>query len=105
VAAVVGRRPLLWFFLFACALSWPMALTGGVNPLAPALAALLVLGLIQGRQGLRLLLRRAVLWRVPARWYVVALLLPVLLLLGAVALTVATGAPMPTVEHSPTGRT
>ena len=65
---MVGRRPLLWFFLFACALSWPMALTGGVNPLAPALAALLVLGLIQGRQGLRLLLRRAVINPIFGGW-------------------------------------
>lgn len=96
IVSLVGRRPLVWFFVLAYALSWPLILAGGLNPLAPPAAALIVLSLTQGRSGVKLLLRRAAKWRVPARWYAAALLLPLLFIGGAVALTVATGAPMPT---------
>jgi uncharacterized protein len=99
IVSLVRRQPLVWFFVLAYALSWPLILAGGLNPLAPPAAALIVLSLTQGRSGVKLLLRRAVKWRVPARWYAAALLLPPLFILAAVALTVATGAPMPTPEQ------
>jgi hypothetical protein len=99
IVSLVRRQPLVWFFVLAYAMSWPLILAGGLNPLAPAAAALIVLSLTQGRPGVKLLLRRAVKWRVPARWYAAALLLPPLFILAAVALTVATGAPMPTTEQ------
>jgi membrane protease YdiL (CAAX protease family) len=55
----------------------------------PALAALLVAALTAGRQGLRALLARLFRWRVPLRWYLVAILLPAgsaLLVVGLLAI-------------------
>lgn len=99
IVSLVRRYPTVWFFVLAYALSWPLILAGGLNPLAPPAAALIVLSLTQGRSGVKLLLRRAVKWRVPVRWYAAALLLPLLFVLAAVALTVATGAPVPTAKQ------
>lgn len=42
-------------------------------PLGPALAAILVTGVIEGRAGVRRLLGRIKRWRVGLRWYAVAL--------------------------------
>jgi uncharacterized protein len=62
-----------------------MAMLGG-----PSVAGILLTGLVYGRTGLRQLLARLVKWRVPARWYAVALLpAPILaaLVLFALSLT------------------
>jgi uncharacterized protein len=75
----VRRRPLLSFAVLACALSWawwvPLLVTGQtVRPgsgwptqlpglLGPALAAVVVTGLIDGRRGIGELLRRLRRWR------------------------------------------
>jgi membrane protease YdiL (CAAX protease family) len=77
------------FFLLAYALSWgwavPLALSGQVVEqgrgwpthypalLGPAVAAVLVIAWTRGGPGLRDLGARLVRWRVPARWWLVAL--------------------------------
>jgi len=58
VLGIMGRSTLFWFVPGA---------------FGPPLAALLVTGLVDGRHGTRAFLRRWVLWRVGARWYVLAL--------------------------------
>ena len=80
---MVKRHPMIAFFVLAYAFSWwPWILSAlGVidNPIVgfgPFLAALLVLGLTEGRRGIGALLRRMVQWRVGPGWYAVALLLP-----------------------------
>jgi membrane protease YdiL (CAAX protease family) len=81
----VRRHPLACFFVLAYVLSWsywlPLAFTGQIvmpgsgNPthfpglLGPALAALAITAVTQGRGGLRDLGRRMVRWRVGWRWY------------------------------------
>jgi len=96
------RRPLLWFFVAAFVLSWatwPIVLVTGSGPpvlgFGPFLAAVLVLGLAEGRGGIGRLLRAMVRWRVPWRWWATALLLPVVLTATAATINVALGAPMP----------
>jgi membrane protease YdiL (CAAX protease family) len=58
VLGIMGRDTLAWFVPGA---------------FGPPLAALLVTALVDGRDGTRAFLRRWVLWRVGARWYVLAL--------------------------------
>ena len=94
------------FFLLACAFSWaywvPLALLApGVTHvpglLGPMLAAVVLTAVEDGGGGLRDLLSRATRWRVPPRWYAVALA-PVgagLLVLGVLA---AAGRGWPTAE-------
>src|SRR4051812_30501647 len=59
------------------------------------IAALLAAVLTEGGSGVRRLLRRYLIWRVHPAWYAVALLGPVVVVLAAIALAVAGGAPMP----------
>jgi membrane protease YdiL (CAAX protease family) len=94
--AVVGRHPLLTYFVLVFTISWggvllvlggPAGMTGVKaqdNPLFPLAVLAMVAGpsatgivltcVIDGRQGLREFRSRLLKWRVGTRWYVVALL-------------------------------
>ncbi len=94
------RHPLLAFFLMAYAFSWiiliPFILQEWnmapkvfsfafvLNPfVGPALAAVIMTGLLEGKDGVRRLWRRCLQWRAGWQWYVFVLLgIPALLLLG-----------------------
>ena len=106
VADIVRARPLVWFFLLAFAFSWwssIIVLTTGSGPpilgFGPFLAAVAVLALTVGKPGVRALFRSMVMWRVGLRWWLVAVLTPIVLTALATALNVALGAPMPTSEE------
>jgi membrane protease YdiL (CAAX protease family) len=94
------RNDLMVFLFLAFALSWwPWPLTKPPNtpmiPWGPMFAAFIVLGVTRGWAGVRSLLADMFRWRVAARWYVFAFLLPVGVTLAAVYLNVAMGAPAP----------
>lgn len=87
------------FFVLTFALSWglwlPAAMASdpaavppiwGLGSFGPSVAGILVLGLFHGTGGLRSLGRRLVRGRVPPRWYVVALGLPLAMAAGVVLL-------------------
>jgi membrane protease YdiL (CAAX protease family) len=95
-------RTLLMFFALAFALSWwpwPLLLLNPASvpllPWGPLGAALIAAAVAGGRRGLRDLLRGAVRWRVGARWYAAALLLPAASTALAAALNVLLGADAP----------
>lgn len=99
---LVRRTPLGSFLVLACLLSWwPAGLHAvGVSgpPVAgfgPFLAAVTVLGLTEGRGGVGRLLHAMVQWRAPARSYLAALGLPMLVSGAAIAVTLAAGAGRP----------
>ena len=99
VLDLVRRHPLASFFVLAYALTWPLIPLVSVSPLwgfpalfGPALAALVVAALADGRAGVKDLLGRVVRWRVGAGWYAVALGLPAVLALAAAGLHLALGA-------------
>lgn len=107
---LLKRHPLYGFFTLAFSISWcgiliilasngfdlsPMQpLEGGLIFFAmimgPSVSGLMLTALLDGCAGLKLLCSRALRWRVPVRWYVIALLtipailLTILLLLSAV---------------------
>ena len=99
----------LWlFFVLAFLISWlawPLILlnpeSSPLIPFGPAAAAVLVALLSGGKTGLLQLLRQLARWRVPVRWYAVAIGLPWLLVVTAAGLTVAGGAPMPDLGPNP----
>jgi uncharacterized protein len=84
IAAVARRYPLGAFFGLVFAVEWAISLAlVGLSPMAvgaialvPAPVALVVAGLIHGKGSARALLRLALLWRAPVRWYAVAIALP-----------------------------
>jgi uncharacterized protein len=107
---LLARHPLISFFVLAYALSWlawsPWFLSEagtGLLPfdggrfstllnvaalvLGPTLSALLVTGASEGREGVRRLLGRIVLWRVGFRWYLFVLLgIPAIVLVSALVM-------------------
>ena len=98
----VNRYPLSTFFALAYALSWwpwilyvfdlsPQPIVG----FGPFLAAVIVLGITRGKGGIVKLLRQMVQWRVPLKWYAVALLLPVAIAVAATGVNLLAGAQTP----------
>jgi len=62
---------------------------------APALAAILVVGLFREQRGIRRLLRPALRWRVGAIWFLVAALGSILMFIAADAIRAVLHAPLP----------
>jgi membrane protease YdiL (CAAX protease family) len=96
------RNEIAVFLFLAFALSWwPWPLTmmnpdsTPMIPWGPMIAAFIVLGLTRGWAGLKSLLADMLRWRVGARWYLLAFLLPIGITFAAVYLNVAMGAPAP----------
>ena len=94
--------PLTLFFALSLPLSWwPWALyVYGLSPVpnagfGPFIAAMIVLGLREGRPGMGRLLRSMVAWRAPLRAYLVAIGLPILISGIAIWLNLAMGAARP----------
>ena len=87
------KAPVIAFFVLAYLLSWWVYPLLRFNPLiglfglfGPALAAILVTAVTDGRPGVQALLARVVRWRVPLPWYLVVLGVPAgLALLAATA--------------------
>ena len=104
VSSSIKRNPFLSFVVLTYVFSWwPMMLylfgiAGGVAAFGPFLAALVVLGLTEGKPGVKQLLGRMVRWRVRWQWYLLALGLPPILNALASYLAIRFGAPAPSVE-------
>ncbi|HEX2990069.1 MAG TPA: CPBP family intramembrane glutamic endopeptidase [Anaerolineales bacterium] len=112
VRAFIKRHSLLSMYLVMFALAWsvmiPQALyTQGIlsAPLpsfleiltgwAPGIAAFVVSAVVAGRAGVRDLLGRFLIWRVGVQWYLIAVFLLALLMLGGIGLHIAFGGEMP----------
>lgn len=101
--AVVSRNQLLLFIALAYALSWwaaPFA-QGSLIPHGPALAALIVVGLYEGRSGLRQFWRRCANWRA-GWWYLIGPALVAAYLLAAYLINRMLGASVTTSPQLPT---
>jgi uncharacterized protein len=105
---LLAHHPLLFFVLIAYAGTWivwlpfllsadglglmsfssplPLIVIGGLATFTgPALGAFVMTGVTEGREGVRRLLRKIVLWRVGLRWYLFTFLgFPVILALGTI---------------------
>jgi membrane protease YdiL (CAAX protease family) len=109
--SLLARHPLISFFVMAYAFSWivwspwvlsedgvgllPYQLSGWTTGLlnaaaillGPTLSGFIMTGITEGREGIRRLLHRIVLWRVGLRWYLFALIgIPVVMALGTLIL-------------------
>src|SRR5215208_2037113 len=122
IRAFIKSHPLVSYFVLAFVISWGGILIvaggpGGISannqpsemlmPLmlltmfaGPAVAGILLTGLVYGREGFRDLLTRMTRWRVGARWYAVALL-TVPLLVTTVLLALSLRSPSYSPAYSP----
>jgi len=106
LSEVMRHHPLSSFFLITFGLSWiyeaiilvllrlpPLPWAVPAPLVGPTLSAFFMTALTQGRPGVFRLLRNCVLWQVPLRWYLLALLgIPALLLINLLALPEAVSA-------------
>ena len=93
------KHPLIAFFALAYLLTWwiyPLLkfspLLGIFGLFGPALAAIIMAAVTDGKAGVKALLSRVVRWRVGLRWYAIALGLPTVLSLVTAALHYLLGA-------------
>jgi membrane protease YdiL (CAAX protease family) len=96
------RNEIAVFLFLSFALSWfiwPLTLLNPDStpmlPWGPLFSALIVLGLTRGWAGIKSLLADMFRWRVGARWYAFAFLVPIGITFAAVFLNAAMGAPAP----------
>lgn len=115
----IRRYPLIAYFLLAFLITWlfwiPMVLSSrdiifgaipreawwAVGVIGPICAALIVASQTEGRQGVRSLLSRLLLWRAPLPAYAVALFSRAAVMLGALAVAAAGGAALPAIQFRP----
>ncbi|WP_375423066.1 CPBP family intramembrane glutamic endopeptidase [uncultured Friedmanniella sp.] len=94
---LLRNHPVLAFFVLTYILTWALVLPFGLFfPPGCLLAALIVVGLTQGRAGFAELGRRMTRWRVGAAWYVLAVAVPVVVQLLTFGTNLALGAGTPT---------
>src|SRR5262245_11246575 len=91
----VKRHPLVTFVALASLLSWWPLPLGGMLPWGPMFAALVVVGLTEGKTGLKVWGRRVVRRSGELGWYLLAAALPGTLALTAAGLNILLGAPAP----------
>lgn len=93
----IEHRPFLYFLIFTFAISWftgfPTVFVPGkfedlsyLSNFGPALGALIVIGIVEGSDGIKRLIRSLFQWRVKFVWYLVVLLGPALMMVTAVVL-------------------
>ena len=75
LVAAVRRYPLIAYCVLLAAASWPVMVGApyAVFLVGPSVCAFVVVGITHGRRGVRELWGRVLRWRVPARYYLVAL--------------------------------
>jgi membrane protease YdiL (CAAX protease family) len=103
LTGLIRRHRLVSFFVLAYAIAWgpwPLYAAGVLPeamflPIAPLVAAVVVAWVADGGAGLRDLGSRMIRWRVPVRWYVIALGVPLAVIAVTFAVNVAMGAPAP----------
>jgi hypothetical protein len=102
---VFRKHYAIWlFFPLAYLLSWFSILlpeaNGGILPYGPALAALVLIPLTEGRAGLSLWWRRITNWRVSGVWYLAAPAIMLLFQLGGASINLLFGATLQPVAWS-----
>jgi uncharacterized protein len=93
--SVVRSHPMVSFFVLAYVLAWAWLPFRSFGAFSPLVAVLVVVPLAEGTAGLRRLAGRVLHWRVQWYWYLAAVAMPLGTVAGAAALTMAQGAPAP----------
>jgi uncharacterized protein len=93
--SVLRRHRVLAFFLLAYVLSWGAIPWQSFFAPGVLIAALVVVGVTEGRAGLLAMGRRLIRWRVSWIWYALAVGVPLSVKFASLGLNTALGAPVP----------
>jgi uncharacterized protein len=91
----IRRHPVACFFVLAYVLTWGGIPWNSFFTPGALIAALVVIGLTQGRGGLRQLGARILRWRVSWIWYAIAIAVPLAVHAASISINVAIGAAAP----------
>ncbi len=91
----IRRHPVACFFVLAYVLTWGGIPWNSFFTPGALIAALVVIGLTQGRRGLRQLGARIIRWRVSWIWYAIAIAVPLAVHAASISINVAIGAAAP----------
>jgi uncharacterized protein len=97
--SLIRRHPVVTFFLLAYVLSWGAIPWQSFFAPGVLLAALVVVFLTEGLDGLKAMGSRLIRWRVSWIWYVLALAVPLAIKFVSIALNSALGAPLPVIAE------
>jgi membrane protease YdiL (CAAX protease family) len=88
------------FLTLTFLLSWIPWYTGGqgFNAWGPSLGGLIVVAVVEGREGLAEMLRRLFRWKVPIKWWLAALAIPLISTFIAIGIHVLTGGESPSLR-------
>lgn len=115
----IKRNPLLAMYIIMFTIAWSIMIPRALHsqgivstPLpgfleiltgwSPAIAVIVVSAVVSGREGVRALLGRLLIWKVGARWYLVGAFLLALIILGGIGLHVLFGGAMPVIPAAGT---
>ena len=115
----IKRNPLLAMYIIMFTIAWSIMIPRALHsqgilstPLpgfleiltgwSPAIAAIAVSAVLAGREGVRALLGRLLIWKVGVRWYLVGAFLLALIILGGIGLHVLFGGAMPVIPAAGT---
>ncbi|MCX5359913.1 CPBP family intramembrane metalloprotease [Streptomyces sp. NBC_00124] len=97
-AAWVQAHPLAAFFVLGYALSWAAVPFGSFFAPGALIAALIVVSVAEGTEGLKELGSRLIRWRVHWIWYVIAIAVPLAVHFSTMGANMALGAPAPSTD-------
>lgn len=101
LGGLVAKHPITTFFLLTYVLSWWSAPLAGGSIIAhgPFLAAIIVVGLTEGRRGIASFFRGVFTWRGGGQWLVIAPALVLAYLVGALTLNAILGGTITETAH------
>jgi len=90
MSAFVNRYQFIIFIVLAVLISWlPWYVSGsGFFVFGPSVAGVVIIAIINGKQGLQKITRQALCWRVGLRWWMVSLFVSALILLISIGINI-----------------
>jgi membrane protease YdiL (CAAX protease family) len=113
IAQTIRNHPVVAYFVMVYALAWCIWIPAGIltdgvpvvavllGAWAPSISAIILTGYLTGRSGVRLLLRRILIWRVGIQWYLFVLFSTAIIGLAAILLFVLFGGSAPQPSFPP----